>query len=209
MSIAFLLVCMLKMQSTLLAQSQDWITELTKDGSISVTYSIHDHLLETGEKTQMLEYKVIATTNSSVERCIAVMKDDANHCQFMDNTTVSKRIKDLSQSEWLTYYFLDTPWPMPNSDCVTHYSIKYDIEPRFAKIVGRAEPEAYPDKGVKRMQLNYSEYTFTEVGNGQVQIVMYSRTSPAVSAPDWIVKAWFPEGPANMMRGIIYLAQIP
>lgn len=185
----------------------NWVTEVSKDESISVSYAIHEHINDSGDKIQMLEYKVIATANSSVESCVAVMKDDANHYLFMDNTTVSKRIKDISATEWLTYYFIDTPWPVPNSDCITRYTILDEKDSLMVKVLAIAEPDAYPEKDVKRMQYNYSEYTFSDIGNGKVQIIIYSRTSPVVSAPNWMLKSWFPEGPANMMRGIIQLAQ--
>lgn len=188
--------------------NNNWITEVTKDGSISVTYTIREHINSDGNKTQLLEYRVISKANLKLDHCLEVMKNDANHYQFMDNTTVSRRIKNLSENEWLSYYYIDTPWPLPDSDCVTHYTVLNTTNQAEIKLIGRAKPEAYPLQGVRRMQLNYSEYTFTDLGNGQVQIIIYSRTSPVVAAPDWMIKAWFPKGPASMMRGIITLAKV-
>ena len=42
---------------------------------------------------------------------------------------------------------------------------------------------------------------------GEVEIVMYSWAIPLISAPKWLVKTWFPDGPADMVRGIARLAE--
>lgn len=188
-------------------QTTDWITEVTSDGSISVTYAVHEHKAVNGDKIQLLEYQVVSTPSLRFGSCLAVMRDESKHNQFMNNTTESRRIRDISNTEWLSYYYIDAPWPLPNYDCVTRYKVLNINDSCEIKLIANADPAAYPMQGVKRMLLNHSEYTFTDLGNGKVQIIIYSRIMPVVDSPEWMLKAWFPEGPANMMKGIIELAK--
>ena len=65
----------------------------------------------------------------------------------------------------------------------------------------------YPDQGMKRMQESFSRYTLTDLGNGETEVIMYSRSIPVVSIPKMLLATWVPDGPAKMLNGIIQLAQ--
>jgi hypothetical protein len=65
----------------------------------------------------------------------------------------------------------------------------------------------YPDQGVKRMQESFSIYTITALGNGQTEVNMYSRSVPVASIPKMLLRTWIPNGPANLVNGIVRLAQ--
>lgn len=96
---------------------------------------------------------------------------------------------------------------MPEADVVTRYTLKLEPDKKRFVLTGDPAPEMHPDQGVERMQESYSTYTVTDLGNGQSEIITYSRSIPVVSIPKMLMATWFPNGPAKMVDGIIQLAQ--
>ena len=64
----------------------------------------------------MLEYEAVSWAKTDLERRKGVMMDDTKHMGFMEGTEWVKRVKNLSANEWVTCYFLNSRWPMPDSD---------------------------------------------------------------------------------------------
>jgi len=95
---------------------------------------------------------------------------------------------------------------MPVSDVVTRYKLEEDPEDKSIILTGFPAPDMYPEQGVERMQHSFSKYTLTDLGNGQTEVVMYSSSVPLASIPKILLATWIPNGPANMVNGIIRLA---
>ena len=64
----------------------------------------------------MLEYEAVSWAKTDLERRKGVMMDDTKHMGFMEGTEEVKRVKNLSEDEWVSCYFLNSRWPMPDSD---------------------------------------------------------------------------------------------
>jgi hypothetical protein len=143
----------------------------------------------------------------SLESCLAVLKNDSKHKDFMEDTKQTKRIRDIAEDEWLSYYLLKKRWPMPVTDVVTRYKLELEPDKNRFVLTGYPAPDMYPDQGVKRMQESFSKYTITDLGNGETEVIMYSRSVPVVSIPKMLLASWIPGGPARMVNGIIRLAQ--
>ncbi len=201
---SFLHVCV---NPYLCAQQSDWKTKTTKDGSVTVSYDFSEFVNEDGKKFQRLEYEAKRTAAVTLENCVKVMKNDSNHKAFMEGVEDTHRIKEISEDEWVTYYFMNARWPMPNADVVTHYLLEEEPGKNRIILTGTPAPDLYPDQGVGRMKHNHTKYTFTDLGNGNVEIVMYSSSIPLVSVPRWLISTWIPNGPADMLNGIAELAE--
>lgn len=96
---------------------------------------------------------------------------------------------------------------MPVADIVTRYELKLETDKSRFILTGYPAPDMYPDQGVKRMRESFSKYTLTDLGNGETEVIMYSRSIPVVSIPKMLLATWIPDGPAKMVNGIIQLAQ--
>lgn len=195
------------LNSNLSAQKDGWKTETTKDGKVLVSYNFLEKKDDKGKKYNVLEYEAKTTGRVSLESCLAVLKDDSRHVDFMEDTKRTERIKNLSEDEWLSYYLLKKRWPMPVSDVVTRYKLELEPDKNRFILTGFPAPDMYPDQGLKRMQESFSKYTITDLGNGQTEVIMYSRSIPVVSIPKMLLATWVPDGPAKMVKGIIRLAQ--
>ncbi len=203
----FVVLLFLCCTQTLNAQEEEWKTKVTKDGSVSVKYRVYNQVEQGGDKSQVIEYEAVTTTKASLADCISIMKIEACHKEIMEGTEEARRIKDLPGGGWVTYYVYKPPWPMPAADIVTMYKLEEDPGQKRAILTGTPAPDMYPAQDVARMEHNHTKYTFTELDEGEVEIVMYSRSIPLISAPKWLIKTWFPDGPADMVRGIARFAE--
>jgi len=199
-------LCILLLNFNINAQSPDWKKETTKDGKVSVSYTFTESVDQSGKKFNVLEYEAVTTAKANLGKCREVMMDDSKHMEFMEGTQDVKRVMDLPGGEWVTYYFLNSRWPMPDSDIITRYKIEDDPSGKSFVLTGTPAPDLYPEGEVSRMKHNFTKYTFTDLGNGLVQLVMYSKSIPLVSVPKWLIATWIPDGPADMLNGIIKLA---
>jgi len=152
------------------------------------------------------EYEAVTSGLATLENCKKVMMDDPKHMEFMEGTEGVKRVMDLPEGEWVTYYFLNSKWPMPDSDVVTRYKLEEDPSEKRFTLTGTPAPDMYPEGEVSRMKHNETKYTFTDLGDGRVEVIMYSKSIPLVSVPKWLISTWIPDGPADMVNGIIELA---
>lgn len=193
--------------NSLYAQKEGWKQDQTKDGKVQVFYNFLEKEDENGKKYNVLEYEAKTTGRASLENCLAVLKNDSRHKDFMEDTEYTERVKDLAENEWLSYYRLKKRWPMPVSDVVTRYKLELQPENKRFILTGYPAPDMYPDQGFKRMQESFSRYTVTDLGGGQTEVIMYSRSIPVVSIPKMLLATWIPDGPAKMINGIIILAQ--
>ncbi|MDX2430305.1 MAG: hypothetical protein QNK35_05190 [Bacteroides sp.] len=200
------LLCVLTVNTGLFAQTDDWKTDKTKDGKVEVSYIFSESVDEKGKKFNVLEYVASTTAEVSLESCKAVMRNDSLHMGFMDGTENVHRIADLPDGEWVTYYFYNSPWPMPDADVITRYKLEEESSKKRFFFTGTPAPDMYPEGDVPRMKHNDTKYTFTDLGNGQVEIIMYSKSIPLVSVPKWVIATWIPNGPADMLNGIVRLA---
>lgn len=188
------------------AQEEEWKTKVARNGLVTVKYRVYNQLDESGEKIQIIEFEAVTTTEASMEQCVAIMKEDANHVEIMEGTEEARRIKDLPGEEWITYYYYKPPWPMPAADVITRYKLEEDPEQKQAILTGTPAPDMHPRSDLPRMENNHTKYTFSDLGE-KVEIVMYSWSIPLISAPNWLAKTWFPNGPADMVRGIANFAE--
>jgi len=205
--IRFIVFLSVLLNPVLCAQQAHWKTKETRDGSVSVSYDLSELVDENGKKKQVLEYVAKTTAMVSLNKCVAVIKNDEKHKEFIKEAKVSWRIKEISEKEWLTYYVLKPPWPMPEADVITRYVLEEDSIHRRFIITGIPAPDQYPDQDMPRMKHNHTRYTLTDQGNGTVDLEMYSSSVLLVSAPKWLVRSWIPKGPAEMLLGLIKLAE--
>jgi len=171
-----------------------------------VQSNISNRTDENGDKVQLIEYIATTTASVSMQNCISVLKDVSKHKEFQDDK-VSKIVKTISDHEWVVYYYTDAPWPMPNSDTVALMNFSEDATKKTATFTFTAAPSMFEEKGVKRMTYYNVTYAFKDVGNGNVEMTMTSKMSPVIKAPGWMIGRWFPEGPADILRGILKFAK--
>jgi len=202
-----LLLPLLLLKSGLYAQDDEWKTKLTRDGAVTVKYRVYDQKNEEGEKSQVIEFEAVTIARASLEDCVSVMVTESNHVEIMEGTEIARRVSELPGGDWIIYYYYKPPWPMPAADIITRYNLEENPDKNQVILTGTPAPDMYPTQDLPRMEHNHTRYTFTRLGQEEVEITMYSWSIPLISAPKWLTKTWFPNGPADMVMGIAEFAE--
>lgn len=188
-------------------QPKEWKTEKTKDGRVLVKSTISSRIDENRKSVQLIEFIATYMDSLNISMCIDVMKDIKTHKVFWGATS-SEKIKTLSETEWIVYYYFDSPWPAPNYDYVAKMKYSFDSTARKATFSLSAIHTAYEKKDLKRMTYYNVAYVFKEIGMGKVELTTTSSASPVFNAPAWLVSSYFPNGPAGILKRIAKLAKL-
>jgi hypothetical protein len=197
---------MIFLNTSIFAQADEWKTAKLDDGKITVQYNISTRIDENGEEVQLIEDTTTTADSLSIQNCILVMKDVSKHKEFTDDQ-ISEKVKTISDSEWVVYYYTDNPWPIANSDCVSRMTFFEDTTKKTAVFKFTAAPFEYKEVDVERMTYYDVMYSFKDLGNGKVEITMTGKTTPPVKVPLWIIRLAFPEAPASALRKFVKLAK--
>lgn len=189
-----------------LVQAKEWKTEKSDDGKVTVRRCISERVDDKGEEVQLIEYTATHTDSVALRECVRVVKDASKHKDFLDEE-VSTLVATISAHEWIVYYFFDAPWPLPNSDCVVSMKLSEDAVKKTAVFTFTAAPSMLEDKGVNRMTYYHVTYAFKDVGNGNTEMSIDAKFSPALQVPNWMVAGWFPDGPADILQRLARLAR--
>lgn len=191
----------------ILAQEGNWKTEYSDDGKIKVSYKIYDSLDVNGEEITFIEYTARTKTTASLENCAEVFNNPDMHKKFYEYTEVSEKVKDVTENEWIIYYCYSPPWQIADSDCVSRIKMKTDSVNKKIVFESFSEPNLIEKKDVTRSELNDITFTFEEVNNLEVEIFIKAILIPETPAPKWMMKAWFPDGPAGTLNRFKELAE--
>lgn len=206
LQIELLMLCMFFLSSSISAQTEGWKTAKLDNGKITVKYKISTRTDENGEKLQLIEDISTTTDSLSMQNCISVMKDVSKHKEFTDDY-ISEKVKTISDSEWVVYYYSKNPWPIANSDCVSMMTFSENTTEKIAVFKFTAAPSEFKKGNVKRMTYYNVTYSFKDLGNGTVEITETGKTTPPVKVPLWIIRSAFPGVPANALRKFVKLAK--
>lgn len=185
------ILAVLMMTTISTAYSKNWETD-THNG-----VTVKSKVTTENDKT-IISYVATKTVDANIKQVEALMRKPSEYKNFLENTEESREIKKKSDNSWLTYMYFDAPWPLPNSDCVQEWTYE-KIENGFV-LTGKAVKGAYPKKDVDRMYQSNAKYEFTQVEEGKVRLTLSSDFAPIGSVPNWLIRQWFPKGPANIVN---------
>lgn len=193
---------MIFLNANIFAQTEEWKTEKTKDGKITVQSSISERTDENGNEVQLIEYIATTTVSIDILKCAQVIKETSLHKEFLESMSISKKLENISENEWLIYYYFDAPLFFSDSDCVMKITYSKNDSENLISFKGIAVPDSLEDKGVNRYTFYTVEYLFKKLGPNKTEITVLEKTIPPSKAPVWMLKRWFPKGPAKMLNQI-------
>ena len=181
------------------AQDAEWNTSSSKDGKVEVKYRF-SYQMESNDR-EILIIEDITTMRDILDfnKCISLMKNVSRHKEF-NGDFITKKVRDVSDSAFIIYYYSKNPWPIANSDCVSKMTYRIDSTEKMAEFILTAAPNEYPMDHVSRMTYFDVSYLFKDLGDGIVEIIVKGKTSPPVKVPFWLIKSAFPFAPAKALR---------
>jgi hypothetical protein len=203
---AILLICLI-FNIDLISQNDKWISEFSEDEKTEVVYTIYDSVNTKGKEVKYIEYTAKTKTKASLENCAAVFNNPDMHRKFYEYTEISEKVKEISYNEWIIYYYYSPPWPIADSDCVSRITFNENSTNDKFVFTSFSEPDLIEMKDVARSELNDITFTFTQINDKEVEILIEAILIPETSAPNWMMSAWFPEGPAGTLNRFKELAE--
>ena len=178
-----------------IAQDRNWTTKETKDGKSIVKYD----LVKEDKRTHFY-YIAETTLEVTLDELDATISNTENHKIFLDNTPITEEFQRISDSEWLAYYFMDAPWPIPNCDIV----INFHRERTDNKLIftATAIEHDYKKSDTKRMTDYKVVYEFEKIDDTTSKIIYNADYIPYGRVPKFLIKSWFPNGPAGIVAKI-------
>lgn len=187
------------------AQSAAWITEKSKDGTVTVQSCVSKRTDAQGHSRIWMEYVATTMANVRVSACVAVLKDIARHKDFLD-AKASRQLSGSATDSWLVYYYFDLPWPLPDSDCVASMHFSEDEVAKTVTFTLTAAPTLFEKKAVDRITQYNLTYQFKDLGSNLTALTITSPVVPTAQVPVWIMRNYFPEGPADMLHKLVQMA---
>lgn len=203
--LTLLAICIINLMPVY-AQQDAWTSDTLDNGKLIVRYHFNHYTDINGNDSIIIEDEITLTENISFNKCIELMKDISMHKEFSGDKN-SKKVKDISDSECIVYYYTKNPWPIKNSDVVAIMKSIIDKDKRLAVFSLTAAPEEYEPGDASRMTQYNVSYTFQELPDGMVKITINGKTSPPVKVPFWMIKSAFPGTPAKSIRKIAELTK--
>ncbi|OJW80691.1 MAG: hypothetical protein BGO59_35090 [Spirosoma sp. 48-14] len=196
---------MLLLTTTGFTQSTTWVTEKSKDGTVTVQSCVSKRTDAQGHSHTWMEYVATITANVRVSACVAVLKDIARHKNFLD-AKASRQLSVLTTDSWLVYYYFHLPWPMPDSDCVAKMQMVEDELTKTVTFTLSAAPTLFEKKAIDRITQYNLTYQFKDLGIGLTALTITSSVVPTAQVPIWIMRNYFPEGPADVLHKLLQMA---
>lgn len=174
------------------SQENNWTTKITKDGKTTVKYNIE----KVGEGTYF-HYTAQGNVSATLDELDVYFSNSDNHKNFLENTPKSEEVEKISDDEWIIYYYFDAPWPMADNDVVAKIiRVKEDNKLIFT---ASAIANDYKKTKINRITTYQFVYEFEKVDDKTTKTTISADYIPAVSVPKFLIKTWFPEGPAKIV----------
>lgn len=189
------------------AQTDDWKTETTNDGRITVRSKVSEWTNKNGNTYPLIEYTAVSTDVLNFKSCISVMRNVAKHDKFLD-VKACEKTKTFSENEWLNYYVFNAPWPFPSTDCVVKVNFTEDVKYRKAVFTMIAAPNMMKMTELKRFELYNFTYSFKESKDNKIEVTITSKMALTTKTPLFMLRASFPGSAAEPLQKLIQLIKV-
>ncbi|MGB2686336.1 MAG: hypothetical protein WBC43_15065 [Olleya sp.] len=186
------IVVVLLIASNAFSQTRNWTEKTLKDGKTTVKYE----LVKEDEGTHFY-YIAQTTVNTTLDKLDTYFSNTENHKLFLERTPITKQIEKTSDNQWIAYYYFNAPWPLSDSDLVIKIT-RYKADNKL-KFIATATTSDYKTKDVERMKTYKVIYEFEKIDESTTKITYNADYIPIGSIPNFLIKTWFPKGPANIV----------
>ncbi len=183
------------------SNSFDWVLK-KKKGDIKVyTRDIIDSNLK--ELKITMSFKKI-----EMSAIIKKLKESNLYKDWMFKCTESKLVKKISDTEMISYYKFDFPWPLNDRD--TYMKSVIEKNPSQKKVTIKTTAlKSYDDllEDVVRIESHFNQWEFEQVSEDIINLTYYLKTDPAGNIPDWMVNLAIDKGPTSSLTNLRALIQ--
>ncbi len=185
-----LLLCMVH-----LLPAQEWKLVEHKDNII-----VHTRKLD-GQSIKDL--KINTTFNTTISELVAALEDFSVDQSWVKNTIFSRKLEELSVSQFYFHTATDLPFPAKDRDAAVLYTRVQDPDTRVVRIDYEGAADKVPvDADYVRVPSLTAYYILTPISASQIDVEYYLRTDPGGSIPNWIINMALSIGPTETMQAL-------
>jgi hypothetical protein len=150
--------------------------------------------------TQLKELRFSTQVRSSLHTIAAVLTHVEGFDDWVYASVASRTVRQVSPTEVYYYAELDFPWPFDNRDLVLHSRIWQDARTNALHSQAWSRHWMVPEQAGKvRIKKAELHWTFTPLGNGNIQVEYYLCSDPGGNIPAWMVNLAADQGPLETM----------
>ncbi len=132
---------------------------------------------------------------------VALLKDTQNHKSWLFANKSSKILKKYDDFEWILYTQSEAPWPILDRDLISHTKMHQSEDNCEIKIKSHAVPDYVSKKnGFVRIEEMNSEWTFTPLPDGFIEIKFKILINLGGALPVWLTNFAVDKGPYNTLQ---------
>lgn len=130
--------------------------------------------------------KVECELKCSLDKLESCLLDFENYTQWQFNTVESKRIKKISDSEYIYYTKIEAPWPVSDRDMVVH--LRSNRSGNQLLVTANSELGVVAEEeDLVRVPASRSQWVVTEKNKESLEIKYAIQIDPGGNVPAWLV----------------------
>ena len=181
------------------SQDRKWTVHEFNKENLTVKSEVVDGKNDRGDEIKIMHYVVEKVGKLSLFQAENYLRNSDNYKLFWESMSESREIKRISENEWETYFLFDAIWPMPKSDCVQRFTFIRNGESGF-KLKANVVPNEMLQTEYEKVTIYQVQYDFTKLNETELKLTLSVSSSPAINPPKFLMRAWFPKGPAGVVN---------
>ncbi|MBI1768156.1 MAG: IS3 family transposase [Bacteroidetes bacterium] len=138
------------------------------------------------DTSEFKSIKVECSLNCSLEKLESFLLDFDNYVHWQYNTTESKALKKIADSEFIYYVKIEAPWPVADRDIAIHLRAMRSVHELL--ISANSESGFLPEKeNFVRIPSLGSRWAVTEKNKNELEIKYSIQIDPGGNVPAWVV----------------------
>jgi len=184
------------------AQESQWQLKREKDKLKICTRNVS----ETGIK----ELKITTQFETSLNSIIALLNDVSANTDWVYSSKVAKITEALAPGDVYYYSVSAFPWPLLDRDLIVHSIIEQDTDTKVVTSTSYSVEGKYPlQKGLVRVAVFDSQWIFTPLPDGKIDIEYTVKTDPSGNIPVFLTNMFIDRGPIATMSKMREMLELP
>ena len=161
-------------------------------------------------KTKLNEIFVTAEAKAPVSSFVSVVRDVANHHNWIYLCKEGKVLRSINPDEWIYYSEANAPWPFENRDVVTKVNLVRDSATGTVFIKSHTFHDSIPIKSnYIRIHYAWSQWAFTPEKNGFTKIGLKLSVNLGGNIPKWLMRLTASTGPYHTVKNLLVQVRRP
>lgn len=142
------------------------------------------------------------TIKASMAAAIALVRDTAACHEWEALCAYARALQRVSPHEVYMYQVNDLPWPVANRDVVVRIKWQRDDQAVVSMTATAVNGMVPPKPGMVRVQHAISQWTFEQLGAGQLKITTEAHIDPGGPIPAWIINMLLINSPVKSLSNL-------